>query len=241
MEQVYSSKYSICTAVSESFNSLCFVDPVDVERATVMEEDHKAVSSLPGDQYQSGRSQDIGSPHSESSPGHSNSSPLHSWPREEPSSSQWWAGGSRCERLYQDRQGGLHVAHQPPDYTDDHDDSHPSESLSDHDHHHRHRHHSGEPGRLPVHPWTSSGSESAYETIRERHRHVDEALASSFEFYSTSPRDARLLGYVSSEGHVCNMSVCYSIRDFKHTSGVLGLRKVHGFISGRYLARLLLN
>ncbi|MPC26155.1 hypothetical protein E2C01_019289 [Portunus trituberculatus] len=174
-------------------------DLVNVEGAIIMEENHRALSSLPDDQYQLGRSQDIGSPHSESSPGHSNSSPLHTWPREEPSSSQWWAGGGRCERLYQDRQGGLHVAHQPPDYTDDHDDSHPSESPSDHDHHH-HRHHSGEPGRLPVHPWTSSGSESAYETIRERHRHVDEALASSFEFYSTSPRDARLLGYVSSEG-----------------------------------------
>ncbi|KAK8381891.1 hypothetical protein O3P69_015118 [Scylla paramamosain] len=172
---------------------------VDVEGATFREEDHKTVSSLPGDQYQLGRSQDISSPHSDSSPGHSNSSPLHTWSKEDPSGSQWWAGSGRCERLYQDRQGGLHVAHQPPGYTDDHDDSHPSESLSDHDHHH-HRHHSGEPGRLPAHPWTSSGSESAYETIRERHRHVDEALASSFEFYSTSPRDARLLGYVSSEG-----------------------------------------
>ena len=47
--------------------------------------------------------------------------------------------------------------------------------------------------------WSSSVSESAYETIRERDRHVDEALASSFEFYSTSPRDARCRGYVSSE------------------------------------------
>lgn len=190
-----------------------------MEGATIREEDQKAVSGLPGDQYQLARSQDIGSPHSESSPGHSNSSPLHTWPKEESSSSQWWTGGGRCERLYQDRQGGLHVAHQPPGYTDDHDDSHPSESLSDHDHHH-HRHHSGEPGRLPAHPWTSSGSESAYETIRERHRHVDEALASSFEFYSTSPRDARLLGYVSSEGQVCNKYICNIIKGFIYTSSV---------------------
>lgn len=45
--------------------------------------------------------------------------------------------------------------------------------------------------------WSSTGSESAYETIRERHGNIGESLASSFEFYSTSPRDARLLGYVS--------------------------------------------
>ena len=184
----------------------CFVELVSVEGVTLREEDHKTLPSLPSDHYLLGRIQDTGTPQSECSPGHSNSSLLHTWPKEELGTSQWWTGSGRCEGLYQDRRGGLHVAHQPPGYTDDHDDSHPSESLSDHDH--RSRHHSGEAGRLPAHPWTSSGSESAYETIRERHRHVDEALASSFEFYSTSPRDARLLGYVSSEGQVCGVCIC---------------------------------
>nr|XP_053633426.1 uncharacterized protein LOC128689306 [Cherax quadricarinatus] len=113
----------------------------------------------------------------------------------------WWSSTTRSERLYKDKRGTLHVAKQPPGYMDDHD-SHPSESTSDHDHHHPENNDTEsqeDTRRGPVRPWTSSGSESAYETIRERHRHVDEALASSFEFYSTSPRDARLLGYVSSD------------------------------------------
>lgn len=170
-----------------------------------MQEDEEALPSLPSDYQYLEQRQGTGTPQSESSQGHSSSPHLHTWPREEPSSSQWWAGGGRRERLYQDSRGGLHVAHQPPGYTDDHDDSHPSESLSDQDHHLRR--HSGDAGRPSTRPWTSSGSESAYETIRERHRHVDEALASSFEFYSTSPRDARLLGYVSSEAQVCVCTV----------------------------------
>lgn len=101
----------------------------------------------------------------------------------ESSAAEWWAGHSGTGRLYQDRQGTLHLAHQPPGYQEDRD-SHPSESLSDQEHHRP---------AAPRPPWTSSGSESAYETIRERHRRVDEALASSFEFYSTSPRPARLI------------------------------------------------
>ncbi|XP_068245092.1 serine-rich adhesin for platelets-like isoform X2 [Palaemon carinicauda] len=112
----------------------------------------------------------------------------------------WKYATTRSESLYKDKLGTFHVAKQPPGYTDDRD-SHQSESLSDHEPHHRCANdtESQEDRRPYGHPWTSSGSESAYETIRERHRHVDEALASSFEFYSTSPRDARLLGYVSSE------------------------------------------
>ncbi|KAG7171327.1 hypothetical protein Hamer_G013791, partial [Homarus americanus] len=113
----------------------------------------------------------------------------------------WWPATTRSERLYKDKRGTLHVANQPPGYMDDRD-SHPSESMSDHEHHHHHINDTEsqeDVRRGSARPWTSSGSESAYETIRERHRHVDEALASSFEFYSTSPRDARLLGYVSSD------------------------------------------
>ncbi|ROT69633.1 hypothetical protein C7M84_012137 [Penaeus vannamei] len=113
----------------------------------------------------------------------------------------WKTATTRSERLYKDRRGTLHVANQPPGYMDDRD-SHPSESTSEHEHHQRRSNdtESHDDGRRgAARPWTSSGSESAYETIRERHRHVDEALASSFEFYSTSPRDARLLGYMSSD------------------------------------------
>lgn len=177
---------------------------------TIRSGDEKILPSLPSDHHFLERGQGTDTPQSESSPTHSSSPLLHTWPREDPSSSQWWAEGGRRERLYQDRRGGLHVAHQPPGYTDDHDDSHPSESLSDHDQHPHH--HSGDTSRPSARPWTSSGSESAYETIRERHRHVDEALASSFEFYSTSPRDARLLGYVSSEGKVCTcLCVCMHV------------------------------
>ncbi|XP_064099270.1 uncharacterized protein LOC135210318 isoform X2 [Macrobrachium nipponense] len=112
----------------------------------------------------------------------------------------WKYATTRSESLYKDKLGTLHVAKQPPGYADDRD-SHQSESLSDHEPHQlcANDTESQEDRRPYGHPWTSSGSESAYETIRERHRHVDEALASSFEFYSTSPRDARLLGYISSE------------------------------------------
>ncbi|KAK3891779.1 hypothetical protein Pcinc_004344 [Petrolisthes cinctipes] len=101
----------------------------------------------------------------------------------ERAAAEWWAGRSGTGRLYKDRQGMLHLAQQPPGYQEDRD-SHPSESLSDQEHRRP---------AAPRPPWTSSGSESAYETIRERHRRVDEALASSFEFYSTSPRPARLV------------------------------------------------
>ena len=112
----------------------------------------------------------------------------------------WKYASTRSQSLYKDKLGTLHIAKQPPGYTDDRD-SHQSESTSDHEpgHHSVNDTESQEDRRPYGHPWTSSGSESAYETIRERHRHVDEALASSFEFYSTSPRDARLLGYISSE------------------------------------------
>ncbi|XP_071547204.1 uncharacterized protein [Panulirus ornatus] len=113
----------------------------------------------------------------------------------------WWSATTRSERLYKDRRGTLHVANQPPGYMDDRD-SHPSESMSDHEHYHQQNNPAEtqeDVRRALARPWTSSGSESAYETIRERHRHVDEALASSFEFYSTSPWDTRLLGYVSSD------------------------------------------
>ncbi|KAK7080017.1 hypothetical protein SK128_010543 [Halocaridina rubra] len=115
--------------------------------------------------------------------------------------SNWKFTTTRSERLYKDKLGTLHIAKQPPGYTDDRD-SHQSESTSEHEPQPLCTNDAGsQEERQPYgHPWTSSGSESAYETIRERHRHVDEALASSFEFYSTSPRDARLLGYVSSEG-----------------------------------------
>ena len=51
----------------------------------------------------------------------------------------------------------------------------------------------------PAAAWTSTGSESAYETIRSKDRRLDEAVASSFEFYCTASRDARAVGYVSSE------------------------------------------
>lgn len=187
---------------------LSSVEVLNEVETTLREGDEEALPSLPSDHRFLERSQGTGTPQSESSPDHSSSPVLHTWPKEEPASSQWWAKGGRCERLYQDRRGGLHVAHQPPGYTDDHDDSHPSESLSDHDH--RLRCLSEDAGRPTARPWTSSGSESAYETIRERHRHVDEALASSFEFYSTSPRDARLLGYVSSEGQVCIYLVVFT-------------------------------
>lgn len=125
----------------------------------------------------------------------------------------WWSATTRSERLYKDRQGTLHVANQPPGYMDDRD-SHPSESMSDHEHHH-HQNNDAESQedvrRALARPWTSSGSESAYETIRERHRHVDEALASSFEFYSTSPWDTRLLGYVSSDAGRIQVSYYYSL------------------------------
>ena len=47
--------------------------------------------------------------------------------------------------------------------------------------------------------WSSTCSESAYETIRSKDRRLDEAVASSFEFYCTASRDARAIGYVSSE------------------------------------------
>nr|XP_045600375.1 uncharacterized protein LOC123759406 [Procambarus clarkii] len=113
----------------------------------------------------------------------------------------WLSSTTRSERLYKDKQGIFHVANQPPGYMDDHD-SHPSESMSDHEDHNPKNNDTEsqeETRRVPARLWTSSGSESAYETIRERHRHVDEALASSFEFYSTSPRDARLLGYISND------------------------------------------
>ncbi|XP_066984938.1 serine-rich adhesin for platelets-like isoform X3 [Macrobrachium rosenbergii] len=143
------------------------------------------------------------------------SSPRHVWPSTWDRQSKWhedeketrseeaigWKyATTRSESLYKDKLGTLHVAKQPPGYADDRD-SHQSESLSDHEPHQLCANDTeSQDDRRPYgHPWTSSGSESAYETIRERHRHVDEALASSFEFYSTSPRDARLLGYISSE------------------------------------------
>lgn len=122
----------------------------------------------------------------------------------------WKTATTRSERLYKDRRGTLHVANQPPGYMDDRD-SHPSESTSEHEHHQRRSNdtESHDDGRRgAARPWTSSGSESAYETIRERHRHVDEALASSFEFYSTSPRDARLLGYMSSDAAKDEVTHC---------------------------------
>ncbi|XP_076056942.1 uncharacterized protein LOC143034572 isoform X2 [Oratosquilla oratoria] len=101
-------------------------------------------------------------------------------------------------RFYKDRHGTLHIAHQPPGYTED-GNSHPSESTSELEVASRNTgtssvcYEAAEASRA----WSSTGSESAYETIRERHRHVGEALASSFEFYSTSPREARFLEYVS--------------------------------------------
>ena len=57
------------------------------------------------------------------------------------------------------------------------------------------------PPRNEAQGWSSTGSESAYETIRER-RSIGEALASSFEFYSTSPKNARAVGYVSSPENI---------------------------------------
>ncbi|CAL4140714.1 unnamed protein product, partial [Meganyctiphanes norvegica] len=127
------------------------------------------------------------------------------WQSSEPSAASgsqnlqgWQHPTKKFERLYQDCQGTLHIAHQPPGYTDDRD-SHSSESMSDQENHQNDEDAEDGRRRVSAAAWSSSVSESAYETIRERHRHVDEALASSFEFYSTSPRDARRLGYVSSE------------------------------------------
>ena len=55
---------------------------------------------------------------------------------------------------------------------------------------------------VPEQPWSSTCSESAYETIRSKDRRLDEALASSFEFYCTASKDARAVGYVSSTEEV---------------------------------------
>ena len=54
----------------------------------------------------------------------------------------------------------------------------------------------------PQQVMSSSCSESAYETIRSKDRRLDEALASSFEFYCTVSKDARAVGYVSSSEEV---------------------------------------
>jgi len=53
-------------------------------------------------------------------------------------------------------------------------------------------------GGRPQEVLSSTCSESAYETIRSKDRRLDEAVASSFEFYCTVSKDARAVGYVSS-------------------------------------------
>ncbi|KAB7503848.1 hypothetical protein Anas_09730 [Armadillidium nasatum] len=105
---------------------------------------------------------------------------------------------SSNKAIYQDYHGTYHVAHQPPGYSSNEMDSQHSDSTSENE---ATKNQNCQPieANFNLQGMTSTGSESAYETIRERHRNVGETLASSFEFYSTSPRDARILGYIS--GH----------------------------------------
>ncbi|KAL7639760.1 UNVERIFIED_CONTAM: hypothetical protein RMT77_009170 [Armadillidium vulgare] len=105
---------------------------------------------------------------------------------------------SSNKAIYQDYHGTYHVAHQPPGYSSNEMDSQHSDSTSENEAT-KNQNCPPNEANFNLQGMTSTGSESAYETIRERHRNVGETLASSFEFYSTSPRDARILGYIS--GH----------------------------------------